>query len=193
MFGYNKLNKYSDKLSLSTTKSIILLHFTGPPVPITTRMHLTPQRITNIQQYTRAYNGIQRNDSHLLEVVPPLVGAVSLCDLDLKHLKLLDGRRQPGQTLPAAAAHADEQRVPPRLLDDAADAREVLDGEEEDDQMHGLFGHVVVVRQVLVHHLEELVHVAHLVVVAVPAGHQKVAEDEVAQLLARHLSGGGDE
>ena len=53
--------------------------------------------------------------------------AVALAQRDLEHLRGTDEGRQSRQTLLAAAADADEQRVAARRLQDAVDAQYVRD------------------------------------------------------------------
>ena len=61
--------------------------------------------------------------------------------------------------MPPRAADADEQRVTEGLLDDAADAADVLDGKGEEHELHRPLGDGVVVLKVRVHRADELVHV----------------------------------
>jgi hypothetical protein len=82
----------------------------------------------------------------------------------LEDLKPFDKGREARQALAAAAAHADEQRVATWLLDDAAYAADVLDGEEEEDQVHGLVAGRVEVFQVRLHHFHQRRLVRDLVV-----------------------------
>ncbi|KAG5833570.1 hypothetical protein ANANG_G00277300 [Anguilla anguilla] len=124
-----------------------------------------------------------------LQVLPPLGGAVALGDLDLEELRLGHVCGQPGEGLPPAAPHPHQQGVAPGLLQHARDAADVLDGEAEQHQVHGLLADVVELLQVGLHHLPQLFQAAHLAVVGVLAfGVVEVAEHEAAQVVLRHLA-----
>jgi hypothetical protein len=90
-----------------------------------------------------------------LEILLPFQLAVSFRDFNLENLVFADLRGQPGQALPARAAHSDEAGVACGLLDDATDDEKVLHCEREQDQVHRLVSGVVVVHQGLLHCLLE--------------------------------------
>ena len=70
------------------------------------------------------------------EVELQVCDAVALAQRDLEHLERADGGGETRQRLLAAAAHADQQRIAARRLQDPIDAQDVLDGVDEEDEVH---------------------------------------------------------
>ena len=81
---------------------------------------------THLHTHIRYTHTATRSPAHLLQVLPPLRDAVALRDLNREHVVLGHEGGDAGQALPAAAAHAHEQRIPIGLLDDARHAADVL-------------------------------------------------------------------
>ena len=92
----------------------------------------------------------------------------------------------------ARATDAHAQHVSAGLLQDAADARDVLGGVQEHRQVHRAFAHAVVVHQVLLEPRHHRGHVRELVVQTVPARGVRLLVPEpvpvhaVPQLLGVH-------
>lgn len=71
----------------------------------------------------------------------------------------------------------------PRLLYDAAYARQMLDGETEKHQIHGFLRHVVVLHQICLHHTAQLLQVLHLhIVLGIRLGIGKVTVDQLTEI-----------
>jgi hypothetical protein len=107
-----------------------------------------------------------REAQHRLEVLAPVGHRVRLAHLDREDLHLRNVRGEACDRLAARAADAREQRVAAWHLQHARDLADVLDGEEEEDELHRLGRDLVVVVEVLHHHLLHAVHVAHALVLA---------------------------
>eukprot|EP00968_Pinguiococcus_pyrenoidosus_P027389 scaffold7375_cov268-Pinguiococcus_pyrenoidosus.AAC.39 len=122
-----------------------------------------------------------------LQVVAPLGHSVRLADLNAEQLEVRDGHGQRGERLSPAAADAHQQSIAVRQVDDARDARHVLDGVLEQHQIHRLAGHHVVVLQVLLHHLLERFPVLelHVLLHRCPRVREVAVQD--AFVVASHL------
>mmetsp|Transcript_13697 Transcript_13697/g.27719 ORF Transcript_13697/g.27719 Transcript_13697/m.27719 type:complete len:749 (-) Transcript_13697:6644-8890(-) len=86
---------------------------------------------------------------HLLEVLVPLVLVVPLGDLDLVDVVLGHERSQPRETAATRPSHSEQETVASRLANDTADARHVLDGIQEQHQLHRSLALFVVQLEVL--------------------------------------------
>mmetsp|Transcript_31441 Transcript_31441/g.79872 ORF Transcript_31441/g.79872 Transcript_31441/m.79872 type:complete len:584 (-) Transcript_31441:2844-4595(-) len=119
-----------------------------------------------------------------LDVLAPLVLPVGLGDFDGDDRVVHDKGGQLRARLPAAPPDPDQERVAAGGAEHAADAGDVLDHEEEEDELHRLLGHGVVVLEKGVADLNHLLGVLHLLVqpLAVALGVPKVAEEEAARL-----------
>ncbi len=127
---------------------------------------------------------LSRLPQNSLNILMPLRFRISLTDLDHEQLILTHVRGQLSQTLPAAASHPHQQRMPSRLLQNAANPRHVLDREPEHDQMHRPLIHLVILVQLVLHKPLEHIHVAHLqVALGLVLRVAKVAEHERPQVV----------
>ena len=82
----------------------------------------------------------------------PLEHHVPFGHLDLEHLILGHESGEAGQRLPPAPPHAEAEGVALRLAEDPGDARDMLDGIKEHDEVHWCLAVVVVVQKVLLDH-----------------------------------------
>eukprot|EP00964_Phaeocystis_antarctica_P055483 scaffold32640_cov63-Phaeocystis_antarctica.AAC.1 len=129
---------------------------------------------------------LARQPEQPLQVVLPRGAVVVLAQLDLEHGEVRHVRRERRERLAARAADASEQRVAEGLLDDAQHAADVLDGEGEDDELHRLLGHGVVVLEHRRRLVDELVHVWDDHVLRALAVHE-VTEEQTLVLRPDHL------
>mmetsp|Transcript_8712 Transcript_8712/g.14814 ORF Transcript_8712/g.14814 Transcript_8712/m.14814 type:complete len:985 (-) Transcript_8712:5078-8032(-) len=101
---------------------------------------------------------------HALDVLTPLVHAVTLGDFNREQLKVSNAHRQGGEGLATGATDTHQQSIAVSLVNNAGDAGNVLHGALEQHQVHRLGGHLVVVIEIVVHHLRQggAVHQLHI-------------------------------
>ena len=115
------------------------------------------------------------------QVVLEVGQVVTLLQRDLEHFQSGDERRQSRQTLLAAAADADQQRVSARSLQDAVDAHHVEDGVIEEDQIHRGVEFVVAVERLLQQPTQLRVVGDRQVLGVADAGREVAVEQRLAQ------------
>ena len=89
---------------------------------------------------------------HALNVLPPLIHAIALGDLDNEQLIVRNAHRQGSEGLPSGPADPHQQSVTVGLVNDARYPCNVLDCTLEEHQIHGLGRHLIVVIQIVIHH-----------------------------------------
>lgn len=134
------------------------------------------------------HSGLQHD---LLQVLPPIVACVILCDFDLVELVRVHECGQLGGTLPPAAPDAHQEQVAFVLLQDSTDPGDVLDGELEHDQRHGGLADAVELIQIVLHNPGKEFQVSDLIVdFLVTFWLQKIPEEEAPDVIVHYLPGG---
>mmetsp|Transcript_33896 Transcript_33896/g.95223 ORF Transcript_33896/g.95223 Transcript_33896/m.95223 type:complete len:995 (+) Transcript_33896:5050-8034(+) len=111
----------------------------------------------------------------------PVRGPVALRDLDAEGLVVRHEGGQRRQALAPAAAHPHEQRVAQGRLQHPHDPAHVLDGRQEQHQLHLPLRHLVVVHEEVLEHVGQLLVAGHLLVILLPAV-REIREDEGLRL-----------
>mmetsp|Transcript_74192 Transcript_74192/g.176934 ORF Transcript_74192/g.176934 Transcript_74192/m.176934 type:complete len:776 (-) Transcript_74192:1206-3533(-) len=123
-------------------------------------------------------------DEQPFQIFMPVVHTIALGDLDLERLLLCHKGCEGGQTLPAAAAHADQQGIAQRSLQHAHHLADMLRRCHEEHKVHASLGHGVVLHEAVVQDLQQLRRILHLLVV-VGLGVNEVAPNKWLHLHQR--------